>query len=278
MTTLDPRTRLLLRQADKNAAAGKRSAAVEQYEQILAESPKVDAAWSGLASVLNDETKKREAFEKALSINPENEAAAHGLAILRGEIVLEEDVVEEETAVEQPPTEDEVEPATTDDDLLLTCYRHSDRETGLRCYNCQNPICMECTRKTPVGYLCPDCYREKEDVFFNSKTMDYIIAPLIAFPLSLIIGFIAMNLRLGFFFIFFLIPIGGAIGGGIGRLAKRAVGYRRGRYLPHTVAAMVILGILIPALPALLLGQLGALLMPGIILFVATGAAFYAMR
>ncbi|MEM7335312.1 MAG: hypothetical protein AAF490_24760 [Chloroflexota bacterium] len=286
MTSLDPRTRSLLRQADKIAAAGKRSAAVELYEKILDENPNADTAWSGLASVLADPVKKEESFEKALALNPENGDAIRGLATLRGEPipaewVIQEEVEEEEVGEETAVSEThEHEPVTNDDDLLLACYRHPNRETGLRCYNCQKPICMDCTRKTPVGYLCPDCYREKEDIFFNAKNRDYIVAPIIAFPLSLIAGFLALQVGsfFGIFIFFLAAAVGGGIGGLIGRLAKRAVGYRRGRYLPHTVSAMVILGFLIPSLPAVLLGSLGAILVPGILLFFATGAAFYAMR
>ena len=36
------------------------------------------------------------------------------------------------------------------------CYRHSDRQTGLRCSRCDRPICGECANPAPVGQLCPD--------------------------------------------------------------------------------------------------------------------------
>jgi membrane associated rhomboid family serine protease len=38
----------------------------------------------------------------------------------------------------------------------VTCYRHPDRPTGLRCSRCNRPICGECARPAPVGQLCPD--------------------------------------------------------------------------------------------------------------------------
>ena len=38
-----------------------------------------------------------------------------------------------------------------------TCYRHSDRETGVRCARCGRPICAECMVSTPVGVRCPEC-------------------------------------------------------------------------------------------------------------------------
>ena len=70
--------------------------------------------------------------------------------------------------------------------LELFCYRHPNRSTSLRCYKCNKPICSECTVKTPVGYLCPDCHREAEDAFFNDKATDYLLALLVALPLSLL--------------------------------------------------------------------------------------------
>ncbi|MET8247440.1 rhomboid family intramembrane serine protease [Streptomyces sp. NPDC005202] len=38
-----------------------------------------------------------------------------------------------------------------------TCYRHPDRETGIRCTRCEKPICPECMVNASVGFHCPDC-------------------------------------------------------------------------------------------------------------------------
>jgi membrane associated rhomboid family serine protease len=55
---------------------------------------------------------------------------------------------------------------------MAVCYRHPNRETGVSCSNCGNPICPDCMTATPVGMRCPECSSQKTSV----RTMRNIYA------------------------------------------------------------------------------------------------------
>lgn len=49
--------------------------------------------------------------------------------------------------------------ASTDEDYDWRCYRHPEREAGVKCRRCERPICPDCMISAPVGFQCPSCVK-----------------------------------------------------------------------------------------------------------------------
>jgi membrane associated rhomboid family serine protease len=80
----------------------------------------------------------------------------------------------------------------------VTCYRHSDRETGVSCSSCGRPICPDCMTPTPVGMRCPECSRQKTKVrtaatLTSTPQLTYV---LIAINVAVFVATAAMAGRL----------------------------------------------------------------------------------
>lgn len=131
----------------------------------------------------------------------------------------------------------------------LYCYVHPNRETSLRCNNCNRPICASCAIRTPTGYRCRECVRERQKTFETSEWYDYVLGFIVAAILSAIAAFLVTLIGGIGFFGWFLIAAGAptaavAIAEGVRAVTKR----RRSRQLFITVAVGVVLG----ALPVIL--------------------------
>jgi hypothetical protein len=172
----------------------------------------------------------------------------------------------------------------TTDTTPTVCYRHPNTETSLRCNRCGKPICAKCARRTPVGFRCPECIREQEDKYFTGGNLDYVIAAVIAFPLSLILAglFTYILGGLSFFVIiigFFVAP---ALGGLIAEAVRWGVRRRRSRYLGHVAAASLIVATLIVSGPFLfslfLGGNAWGLIAPGLLAFLGSSTILARLR
>jgi len=166
------------------------------------------------------------------------------------------------------------------EDHIAFCYRHPEVETGLRCNRCGKPICAKCAVRTPVGFRCPDCVRQQQDKFYTGGTLDYVIAVVVALPISLIAAaiFTFIIARIGFFSWIISFIAAPATGGFIAEAVRRAVGRRRSRYLSTVVAACLVLGVAPFLLLTLLSGNLLGLVVPGVLLFFGVGTIVARLR
>lgn len=122
-------------------------------------------------------------------------------------------------------------------DAPTFCYRHPETETGLRCNNCGRYICAKCAQRTPVGYRCPECIRNQQDVFFTMTPANYAIGGGVAFALTVPIVWVLAQLPL-----LLLILIGIPAGGLVSEAVHRALRRKRGRYTYLVVAGAVVAG------------------------------------
>ena len=157
----------------------------------------------------------------------------------------------------------------------LYCYVHPTRETSLRCNNCERPICAQCAVRTPTGYRCKECVRERQKTFETAEWYDFVFGFIIAAVLSAIAAFLVTLIGGIGFFGWFLIAAGAptaavAIAEGVRGVTNR----RRSRPLFMTVAVGVILGSLPVILIQVLRGDLFGILFQVIYLIIATPVVY----
>lgn len=217
-------------------------------------------AWLGLATVVDDLDDKQRYFSKVLELEPDNGEAKTSL------MLVEQKLAEKREA----------------NAGLGVCYRHPEVETGLRCNRCNQYICPRCAKRTPVGFRCPECIREQEDKYYTGGNTDYLIAAVIAFPLSLIAAalFTLVLGRLGFFFLqliiaFFAAP---AVAGFIAEAVRWGVGRRRSRYLRHVVVGCLVLGTAPFLLLFLFSGSFFGMILPGMLIFLGSATISARLR
>jgi len=157
----------------------------------------------------------------------------------------------------------------------LYCYVHPNRETALRCNNCNRPICASCAIRTPTGYRCKECVKGQQQIFDTAEWYDYIIGFVVAGFLSGLASFLVTLVGGIGFFGWFLIAAGAPTAAAlIAEILRVALRKHRSRNLFITVAVGIVLG----ALPVLLI-QIFTLNVFGIIfqviyLFLATPVVY----
>jgi hypothetical protein len=220
-------------------------------------------AWLGLAGVVDSLEYKRRCFSRVLEIEPGNSDAMAGLELVEAKLSAKDAPPEPSVDSALPPL-----PETG----LGVCYRHPEIETGLRCNKCGKYICTKCAQRTPVGFRCPDCIREQENKYYTGGNMDYVIAAVIALPLSLVAAWVFTFILGGFGFFtliiaFFAAPFAAGI---IAEAVRWGVGRRRSRYLRHVVAGCLVLATVPFILMMLFAGAFFGLITPAMLIFLGT--------
>ena len=298
---MTPRVRQLLRQAKNVENMGKQAAAEKLFRSLVAEAPNEPEALLGLARLTRDADEQKATYERVIELDPKNDQAWAGLAGDWLEPAVEAPSEPEVEALPPAPIETTVDIPDVNADLApppapvvekMPAHEphvhepiadDDDDVVGLSCNKCGKPIDISTSVHTPVGYRCKECVRELEETYFTANTFDYVLAILVALPLSFIAGYLVPFVG---FFVFFLAA---GVGTLIGTLTLRAIGKRRGRYIPAVVAVCVAFGALAPMIMSLLLGLIFYGLegfsflrfinfWSAIYAFIATSAAYYRLR
>jgi hypothetical protein len=104
-----------------------------------------------------------------------------------------------------------------------------------------------------VGYRCKECVREQQDVYYNAKPGDNLIALGVAFGVTVVATpLVALGFRLSWIFSFIIaLAVGGAAGAALAGIIRKAVGRRRGRNMRWFALAGIIGGVLVGSLIAI---------------------------
>ena len=157
----------------------------------------------------------------------------------------------------------------------LFCYNHPARETSLRCNNCNRPICASCAVRTPTGYRCKECVRERQRTFETSEAQDFIVGFLVASFLSGIAASLVTVVGGIGFFGWFLIAAGAPVAATvIAEGVRAATRKRRSRALFITVAVGVVLGALPVILFQLFIGNMFGIVFQVIYLVIAVPTVY----
>ena len=239
----------LTQQAIAAAQAGDRDEARSLLQQATELDPRNAEAWLWLAGVEDDLEEKRRCFQRVLELEPYNEQARLGLQRVEAKLGIAQPVDEEEE--------------------VLTCTWHPERETMLRCNRCGRPMCPECAVRHPVGLRCKECVKETRLPIYQVGLRDYLVAGAVGLFLSTLAGFV-MSFLSGLWFLAFF--IGPAVGAGIADLMGRAV-RKRGRGMAVLAGVCLVAGFLLAG--ALLtqnpVGALPFLLRIGSLLYLVLG-------
>ena len=142
--------------------------------------------------------------------------------------------------------------------------------------------------RTPVGYRCKSCIDAQQEIFYAEfRPIYYVVAAVVALPLSLAAGWLIPSLG------WYATILGALAGVGIAEITRWAIRRRRGKHMWIVVCGcivvgslpMVFLSLLGIAGSAFLSGEIGyafggvwSLLWHAVYVVTAVGAAYWRLR
>lgn len=241
----------LLQEGRAAALAGDTMAARASFRQATELDPSCAAAWLGLSGVVPILADKQTYLQRVLTLDPDNAEAQASLRYVEKLLAEGLQLAPSGRSTESAPAATSA-PATTATEY---CYLHPDRETGLRCIQCNRPICGSCAFTTPVGQLCPECRRGRRPLNYQVSVSNLIVGGAVAFIASTLVAIPLALFARGFFSLIIIFMIGPAIAEFIVRVVDRVTRLKRGRPMQIVVGVAMTLGVLavLFVLPNLLL-------------------------
>ncbi|MGB9751617.1 hypothetical protein [Roseiflexus castenholzii] len=221
------------------------------------DSENVDA-WIGLSSVAPILAEKREYLRRALAIDPTNAEATASLAYVEKlladglQIAPSHRRQERQASGDASPLLSAPEPLAVE---VAYCYIHPDRETGLRCVQCNRPICGSCAQMTPVGQLCPECRKARRPPHYQADLSHMLIGGVTGFFAALIGSVLVIVLGGVPFLGLFLAMMAGPLTGALTARIVEQLTRKRGK----TMQASTGIGLGLGALPLVGFGVIALL-------------------
>ncbi len=240
----------LLEEGERALRAGDTIEARNFFRQITETDPQHAAAWLGIARSVRPYHEKRNLLLRVLEIEPDNQTAQTMLAEVEARLEAGE-LLAPRILPPKPEGDSEAAPAAPE---AAYCYRHPDRETLLRCIQCENPICVECVRPAAVGQLCPDCAQQRRPRNYQVTPKDTLITAIAAIGAGFLatLGMLLFVLNIPFFGIIIAFIAAPAYAELFVRVLDRLTRAKRGQNMQIAASVGLVLGLS----PTLLVGVL----------------------
>ena len=121
----------------------------------------------------------------------------------------------------------------------MTCAKHPQETTYLRCNKCDRPICTKCAVQTPVGFKCRECGVMKLPSLSRLSLAQALFAGMTGLACGAVAGVLLLFVGgFGFFVFWLALPYGRFAG----TLIQHAAGCKSGLLLEILAASAILLG------------------------------------